>query len=35
VPGSTFVVGVQWHPEHPDRRLADRPLVDAFLAATN
>ncbi|MFM8515063.1 MAG: gamma-glutamyl-gamma-aminobutyrate hydrolase family protein, partial [Actinomycetota bacterium] len=34
VPGSTFIVGVQWHPEHPNRRVADRPLIDAFLAAT-
>jgi len=34
VPGSTFVLGVQWHPEHPDRRVTDRPLIDAFLAAT-
>lgn len=32
-PGSAFSVGVQWHPEHPDRRTVDRPLVEAFLAA--
>lgn len=33
VPSATFAVGVQWHPEHPDRRAADRPLIDAFLGA--
>lgn len=32
-PSAAFVIGVQWHPEHPDRRVADRPLIDAFLAA--
>ena len=31
VPSAKFSVGVQWHPEHPDRRSADRPLIDAFL----
>lgn len=30
---SRFSVGVQWHPEHPDRRRVDRPLIDAFLTA--
>lgn len=34
VPDAQFIVGVQWHPEHPDRRVIDRPLIDAFLAAT-
>lgn len=33
-PSSDFCLGVQWHPEHPDRRVADRPLIDAFAAAT-
>ncbi|MBI1350960.1 MAG: gamma-glutamyl-gamma-aminobutyrate hydrolase family protein [Actinomycetales bacterium] len=28
-----FCVGVQWHPEHPERRSADLPLVAAFVAA--
>jgi putative glutamine amidotransferase len=28
-----FCLGVQWHPEHPDRRAADLPLVQAFVAA--
>lgn len=28
-----FVVGVQWHPEHPDRRIADSGLIEAFLEA--
>lgn len=32
-PTAGFAVGVQWHPEHPDRRHADRPLIDAFLRA--
>ena len=32
-PDSAFCLGVQWHPEHPDRREADLPLVRAFLAA--
>lgn len=30
-PSADFVIGVQWHPEHPDRRVADRSLIDAFL----
>lgn len=33
-PSGSWAVGVQWHPEHPDRRELDRPLIDAFLAAT-
>jgi gamma-glutamyl-gamma-aminobutyrate hydrolase PuuD len=32
-PSAQFCLGVQWHPEHPDRRVVDRPLVEAFLAA--
>ena len=32
-PSADFCLGVQWHPEHPDRRLADRPLLAAFVAA--
>ncbi len=32
-PSADFCVGVQWHPEHPDRREADRPLLLAFAAA--
>jgi putative glutamine amidotransferase len=32
-PGTSFVVGVQWHPEHPDRRIADAGLIEAFLDA--
>lgn len=30
-PSADFVVGVQWHPEHPDRRTADSPLLMRFL----
>ena len=32
-PDADFCLGVQWHPEHPDRREADLPLVQAFVAA--
>ena len=32
-PDADFCVGVQWHPEHPDRREVDRPLLQAFAAA--
>lgn len=32
-PQARFALGVQWHPEHPDRRMVDRPLIDAFLEA--
>ena len=32
-PSADFCLGVQWHPEHPDRRAADLPLVEAFVAA--
>jgi len=32
-PDADFCVGVQWHPEHPERRDADLPLVRAFAAA--
>ena len=27
-------LGVQWHPEHPDRRTPDAPLLAAFVAAS-
>jgi putative glutamine amidotransferase len=30
-PTAEFAVGVQWHPEHPDRRMGDAQLVEAFL----
>lgn len=30
-----FCLGVQWHPEHPDRRSVDRPLLDAFVRAAD
>jgi putative glutamine amidotransferase len=33
-PSMDFCLGVQWHPEHPDRRGVDRALVDAFLDAS-
>jgi len=32
-PSADFCLGVQWHPEHPDRRAPDLPLVSAFVAA--
>ncbi len=32
-PTADFCLGVQWHPEHPDRRAADLPMVSAFVAA--
>jgi putative glutamine amidotransferase len=32
-PGAEFCLGVQWHPEHPDRRDRDRPLLQAFVDA--
>ena len=32
-PAAAFCLGVQWHPEHPDRRAADLPMVTAFVAA--
>jgi len=31
--GAQFVLGVQWHPEHPDRRTEDAPLIAAFVTA--
>jgi putative glutamine amidotransferase len=34
-PSSDFCLGVQWHPEHPDRREADLPMVQAFVAAAS
>jgi len=33
VPGLPFGLGVQWHPEHPDRRTAESPLFTALVAA--
>jgi putative glutamine amidotransferase len=30
---SRFTVGVQWHPEHPDRRTAEMPLFRALVDA--
>ena len=32
-PSTDFCIGVQWHPEHPDRRRADLPLVRALADA--
>ena len=32
-PSADFCIGVQWHPEHPDRRAADAPLLAALVAA--
>lgn len=32
-PRADFCLGVQWHPEHPDRRVPDAPLLEAFVAA--
>ncbi len=32
-PEAPFALGVQWHPEHPNRREVDRPLIDRFLEA--
>ena len=32
-PSSSFCLGVQWHPEHPDRRDTDRPLLRCFVDA--
>ena len=28
-----FCIGVQWHPERPDRRVPDAPLMAGFVAA--
>ena len=33
VPGARFALGVQWHPEHPDRRATELPLFRAFVQA--
>lgn len=30
-PQAAFSLGVQWHPEHPDRRTLDAPLITAFV----
>ena len=32
-PGARFALGVQWHPEHPDRRDAELPLFRALVEA--
>lgn len=32
-PSRDFCLGVQWHPEHPDRRQVDLPLAQSFVAA--
>lgn len=32
-PDAKFALGVQWHPEHPDRRTAELPLFQALVAA--
>jgi len=32
-PDSRFALGVQWHPEHPDRRSAEVPLFRALVEA--
>jgi putative glutamine amidotransferase len=32
-PTAEFCLGVQWHPEHPDRRDPDRALLTAFVEA--
>ncbi len=34
-PAADFCIGVQWHPEHPDRRAADAPLLAAFVDAAS
>jgi putative glutamine amidotransferase len=34
-PESRFTVGVQWHPEHPDRRILEFPLFRALIAAAS
>lgn len=33
VPDARFAVGVQWHPEHPDRRTTELPLFRALMDA--
>lgn len=32
-PTVPFCLGVQWHPEHPDRRVVDAPVIAGFLDA--
>jgi putative glutamine amidotransferase len=32
-PAATFALGVQWHPEHPDRRSQELPLFRALVEA--
>lgn len=33
IPQARFALGVQWHPEHPDRRAAELPLFRALVDA--
>ncbi len=35
VPGARFGLGVQWHPEHPDRRSTEAPLFGALITAAH
>ena len=32
-PEARFALGVQWHPEHPDRRMSELPLFTALISA--
>jgi putative glutamine amidotransferase len=32
-PSARFALGVQWHPEHPDRRVVERPLFGSLVDA--
>jgi putative glutamine amidotransferase len=34
-PTAAFCLGVQWHPEHPDRRRTDLPMVQALVDAAS
>ena len=34
-PGARFALGVQWHPEHPDRRPVELPLFRALVEAAS
>ncbi len=34
-PSEAFCLGVQWHPEHPERRELDRPLLTRFVQAAS
>ncbi len=35
IPEARFAIGVQWHPEHPDRLSADLPLLRALVEAAS